>query len=152
MNYTNPTRPNFRSITPYLAVDNAMQAHDFYHRAFDAEIVARLRTPDGHVAYGALRIGDSMIVVVDEMESVGLRSPRNGGTCSIVLSVSDADMLFVRAVNEGAQPIVPVAPSFAGERHGLLLCPFGHRWIISTRTDDLSDDEITKRWEKLFEA
>ena len=146
MNRVDPLRPGYHTVTPYLAVEDALAAHEFYQRAFGAVVVARLDAPDGRVVHGALRFGDSIVVVVDEMEPVGLRTPRNGGTCSISLSVEDADAVFARAVAAGARAVVPVRESFAGERHGLLVCPFGHRWIVSTRTEDLSDEEIAARF------
>lgn len=144
-----PVRPGYRTITPYLAVRDAAAAHEFYRQAFGAEVVAVLTLPSGRIMYGELRIGDSTLVVVDEMPDVGLFSPEHGGTTSLVLSGPDADGRFARAVAAGAVAVIPVSDSFSGDRHGVLRCPFGHRWIISCRTEAISDDEIRARWERV---
>jgi len=141
-------RNQLRTITPWLAVDGARKAHDFYVRAFDA-IPLACEPPTGRVALGLLRFGDTVVSVVDPIEQLGLRSPKNGGTCSIALDVADADALFARAVHLGATAMAKVAASFAGERHGLIVCPFGHRWILSTRTEDLTVDQVVDRFRRL---
>jgi PhnB protein len=145
----NPLRPGTHTATAWLAVEGVQAAHEFYRQAFDAHIGVVLETQDGRVVHGEVRIGDTVIVVVDEMPAVGLVAPARGGTCTIALAVENADAMFARAVALGARAVAPVHDSFAGERHGLLVCPFGHRWIISTRTEDLSDQEIVVRFEAL---
>jgi len=142
-----PVRPGYRTLTPYLAVNDARAAHEFYRRAFGAEVVALLALPNGRVMYGELRIGDSTLVVVDEMPDVGLFTPEHGGATSLVISGSDADGRFAKAVDAGATAVIPVADSFSGDRHGVLRCPFGHRWILTARTEDVTDDQIRTRWD-----
>lgn len=149
MSEVNPLRPGHHAVTPYLAVRDARAAHEFYQRAFGADVRHVLDTADGRIAYAELHFGDSIVVVVDEMEAVGLRAPEHGGVATLVLGGADADGRFARAVAEGARAVFPVAPSFAGERHGLVLCPFGHRWILSTRTEELSDQQIRDRWRSI---
>ena len=147
MDPVNPVRPGYRTLTPYVAVSDAKRAHAFYRQAFDAQVVAILETPDGRVMHGELRIGDSAIVVVDEMPEVGLHAPEHGGITSLVLAGPDAEGVFARAVAAGATPAIPVADSFSGDRHGVLVCPFGHRWIVTTRVEALTDDQIRARWD-----
>ena len=144
-----PIRPGYRTLTPYLAVNDAVRAHEFYQRAFGAEVVAVLALPNGRIMYGQLRIGDSTIVVVDEMPDVGLVAPEHGGITSLVVSGPDVDGRFARAVEAGATVVIPVSDSFSGDRHGVIRCPFGHRWIISARTEPVTDDEIRARWERM---
>lgn len=148
----NPIREGYHTLTPYLGVDDAAKAHAFYEAAFGATPVARLDGPGGRVAHGALRLGDSIFVVIDEIPQMGLRSPAKGGVCSVLIYCEDADALFARAVAAGATPVAPVADTFSGDRHGLLVCPFGHRWIISSRTEDVSDEEVRARWNELIGA
>lgn len=139
--------PHFHTVTAWLAVDDARRAHDFYADVFEAVVLA-CEPHVGPVRMGVLRFGDSLISVVDPMPQVGLVTPKDGGTCSIALNVADADAMFARAVDRGAHPVAPIRATFAGERHGVLLCPFGHRWILSTRTEDLRLDEIVKRFRR----
>jgi PhnB protein len=137
--------PPRRTVTPWLAVEDARAAHDFYTRAFDATSLA-CEASNGRIVLGLLRFGDSLVAVVEPMESMGLRAPKDGGRCSIALEVPDADAMFARAVSLGAHAIAPVRVSFAGERHGLVVCPFGHRWILSTRTEDLAFEQVLERF------
>jgi PhnB protein len=138
----------YRSGTPLLAVHDAAAALDFYQRAFGARLTTRLDTPDGRVMHAALLFDDSAIVVVDEMPEVGLRSPKHyGGTpFSIIVACADAESGHARAVSAGARSLAPVQPDFSGARHGLVECPFGHRWILSSRIEELSADDIAERF------
>ncbi|WP_433734097.1 VOC family protein [Nocardia sp. CA-129566] len=139
---------HYRSGTALIAVHDAAAALEFYQRAFDARLGTRLDAPDGRVMHAALLIDDSAIVVVDEMPEVGLRSPKHygGAPFSILLACVDADAAHARAVAAGARALAPVQADFSGGRHGLVQCPFGHRWLLSSRTEDLSLDEIARRF------
>lgn len=140
------TRSGYATLTAYLAVEDAAAAHRFYCDVFGATVAALLQDANGRIVHGALRIGDSTIVVNDEMPQVGLVAPARGGTCSTLLYCADADAVFARAVAAGARPIAPVTQNFSGERHGLLVCPFGHRWIIATQVEEVPDAEVRRRW------
>jgi PhnB protein len=139
---------HYRSGTPLIAVHDAPAALDFYQAAFGARPLVRLDAPDGRVMHAALLIYGSPVVIADEMPEVGLRSPRHyGGTpCSIILACPDADTAHARAVAAGAQSLAPVQDDFSGSRHGLVQCPFGHRWLTTSRTEDLSFAEIQDRF------
>lgn len=145
---------HYRSGTPLIAVHDANAAIGFYQRAFGARLGTRLDAPDGRVMHAALLLDDSAIVVVDEMPEVGLHSPEHyGGTpFSIILACADADAAHTRAVAAGARSLAPVQADFSGSRHGLVRCPFGHRWILSSRTEELPAAEVTRRYRRWLAA
>lgn len=135
----------YHSITPYLTVDNAKDAIDFYKRAFDAKQTVRMDSPDGKISHAELKIGDSMLMISDAMR--GARSPRSlGGTpVNIFLYVDDVDTVFNRATHAGAKVDMPVDDMFWGDRYGKLTDPFGHSWSIATHKEDVSPAEMQKR-------
>jgi len=145
-------RAGHTTITPYLAVEDARAAHDFYIAAFGAERLQGLEDRDGRIVYGPLRIGNALVIVIDAMPAVGLLPPRLGGTSTLLLFFPDADAVYARAVAAGARAMVPVQPMFSGDRHGLLVCPFGHRWIIATQVEHVGDEEIVRRWKAMQAA
>ena len=140
--------PHYRSGTPFIAVHDAPAALAFYQDAFGAQPLARLDAPDGRVMHAALLIHGSPVVVVDEMPEVGLHSPRHyGGTpFSIVLACEDADAVHDKAVAAGARSLASVRDDFSGSRHGLIECPFGHRWLPTSRAEDLTFGQIEERF------
>jgi PhnB protein len=137
----------FRTVTPYLIVDGAAKALEFYVRAFGAEETFRFPTPDGKIGHAEIRIGDSMVMLADEYPGIGYKSPQAyGGTpVSICLYVADADKLFARAIAAGARVQRPVQDQFYGDRTGTLIDPFGHVWSISTHKEDVSPEEMQSR-------
>lgn len=141
-------RDHYRSGTPFIAVHDAAAALAFYEAAFDAEVLARLEAPGGRVMHAAVLVRGSLVVVADEMPEVGLRSPRHygGAPFSILLNCADAAAAVAQAVAEGADLLAPVQDTFSGDRHGLVRCPYGHRWILSTRTEDLTFAEVQERF------
>ncbi|GIH47132.1 PhnB protein [Microbispora rosea] len=146
--------PHYRSGTPLIAVHDAPAALDFYQAAFGAQPLARLDAPDGRVMHAAILIYGSPVVVADEMPEVGLHSPHHyGGTAfSIILACEDADAAHARAVAAGALSLAPVQEDFSGSRHGLVQCPFGHRWLTTSRTEALSFDQINDRFQAWLAA
>lgn len=142
-------RARHTSLTPYLAVEDARAAHDFYVTAFGAERLQGLEDADGRIVYGPLRIGGALMVVNDAIPAAGLLPPRLGGTTTLLLFFPDADAAYERAVAAGARPVTPMNLMFIGDRHGLLICPFGHRWIIATQVEHAGDEEILARWAKM---
>ena len=145
---------HYRSGTPLIAVHDADAAIEFYQRAFDARLGTRLDAPDGRVMHAALVVDDSPIVVVDEMPEVGLYAPEHygGSPFSIILACADADAAHARAVAAGARSLAGVQADFSGGRHGLVRCPFGHRWVLSGRTEELSAAEVTHRYRRWLAA
>jgi PhnB protein len=140
-------REHYRTGTPFLAVTDASAAISFYRDAFDAEVLIRLEA-GGRVMHAALLVHGGIVVVVDEMPEVGLFSPAHYGGVPMSISVNcpDADAAVSRARTAGATVLAPVQDSFSGDRHGLLRCPYGYRWILSTRVRDLSVAEVERRF------
>jgi PhnB protein len=143
-----PIPDGYRTVTPYLTVKGAARAIDFYKRAFGAEELERMTGPDGQsVVHGEIRIGDSVVMLSDELPGTGNHSPQTlgGTTASIFLYVPDVDVAFQRAVDAGAKATMPPADMFWGDRFGKLVDPFGHAWGMATHKEDLSPEEIRRR-------
>ena len=140
------------SITPYLTVNDAADALDFYKRAFGAEETMRLVEPSGRIGHAEIMISGSPIMLSDEYPELDALSPRTrgGSTVGIHVYVEDVDEVFARAVAEGATPVRPVKDEFYGDRSGKLIDPFGHVWYIATKKDDLSAAEVTNRYDDLM--
>ena len=138
----------FHTVTPYLTVSDSARAIDFYKGAFGAEELSRLNSPDGKVAHAEIKIGDSIIMLSDEMPGWG-RSPQSlGGTAvDIFLYVPDVDRIFNQAVAAGAKIAMPVSDTFWGDRYGRVTDPFGHSWSLATHKEDVPADELRKRAE-----
>lgn len=133
-----------RSITPHLICDGAADAIEFYKKAFGAEEMMRLPGPNGRLMHGSVRIGDSMVMLVDEVPEWGTLGPKalKGSPVTIHLMVDDVDAIFAQAVDAGATVKMPVADMFWGDRYGLVVDPFGHVWSIATHVRDMTPDEI----------
>ena len=143
-----PIPDGYRTVTPYLTVKGGAQAVEFYKRAFGAQEGERMTGPDGKsVMHTELKIGDSMIMLSDELPQMGSRSPETlgGTTGSIFLYVPDVDAAFKRAVDAGAKATMPPTDMFWGDRFAKLTDPFGHEWAMATHKEDLSHEEIRKR-------
>ena len=147
-----PVPEGFHSVTPAFAVKDAAKAIDFYKRAFGAEEVSRMTAPDGKVMHAEIRIGDSIIMLGDEVPGMGNVSPQTAGTTTMSLHiyVPDVDAAFDRAVKAGAKPTMPVADMFWGDRYGKLTDPFGHSWSVGTHKEDVSAQEVERRGKEMF--
>ena len=147
-----PIPDGYHTATPYLNVRDAAGAIEFYKKGFGASELTRLVGPGGKVLHAEIKIGDSVIMIAEETEEWGNKSPQTlGGTpVRIVLYVEDVDALARQAVAAGAKLLVPVADQFYGDRSGRLQDPFGHLWLISTHTEDVSPEEMRKRTDALF--
>ena len=142
-----PIPDGYRTATPYLIVQGAAQAIEFYKRAFGASELLRMPDPQGRVAHAEIKIGDSVIMLADEHPAVGHRGPRSlgGSSVSILLYVADVDQVFERSVKAGAKAQRPVADQFYGDRAGTLEDPFGHVWTIATHIEDVPPEELERR-------
>ena len=144
---------DFHTITPQLVVTGVSEAIAWYTTALGAHELLRNLGPDGHtVMHAELLLGDSRFLVHDELPGSG-RSPASlGGTAvTLHLYVEDVDALFNRAVSAGAEPLMAVADQFWGDRYGMIRDPFGHRWSIASRIEDLSPRDLQARaadWSK----
>lgn len=145
-NTVNPIPDGYHSLTPYLAVADGPAAIDFYQRVFGAEVISRQDLPDGKVAHAELRFGDSMVQLSDQMPEIGLRAPTGDWVhSSLVHYVPDVDSTFARAVEAGARQVEPVSTFVTGDRYGTVIDPFGHRWAIMTKVENVSKEEAERR-------
>jgi len=134
----------YHSVTPAIIVRDAAAAIDFYQRAFGAQEVNRMAGPDGKIMHAEIRIGDSLVMLGEENEQWGTKSPllTNGNPGSLHLYVDDADASFDRALAAGATVRYPLENAFWGDRYGKVADPFGHEWGIATRVKNLTDAEM----------
>jgi uncharacterized glyoxalase superfamily protein PhnB len=134
------------SVTPHLVCAGAAKAIDFYQKAFGATETGRMPGPDGRLMHAAIRIGDSTVMLADEMPEWGSLGPTSlkGSPVTIHLYVDDVDKFVERAVKAGAKVTMPVADQFWGDRYGKLEDPFGHHWSVATHVRDLTPDEMKK--------
>jgi PhnB protein len=142
-----PIPDGYHSVTPYLILNAAGDAIAFYQAAFGAAEVMRMDDLSGRVRHAEISIGDSRIMLADEHAEIQALSPKTigGSPVSIHLYVEDVDAAVERAVAAGGKLIRPVADQFYGDRVGGIEDPFGYRWFIATRKEDLMMDEIRRR-------
>jgi PhnB protein len=142
-----PIPDGYPQVMPYLCVDNAVAAIDFYTKVLGAKERMRMPSPDGTIGHAELQIGDSVIMLSDEYPDMGVRSAKSIGGSPVTLSVyvEDVDGVFDLAVTSGAKALRPVQDQFYGDRSGQFEDPFGHRWSVATHIEDISPDEMAKR-------
>ncbi|HET6278887.1 MAG TPA: VOC family protein [Candidatus Polarisedimenticolia bacterium] len=147
MSGVKPVPEGYSTITPHLVVDGAAEAIEFYVKAFGAEEISRMPGPNGRLMHAEIRIGDSRVMLVDTFPQWGSKGPDalGGSPVTIHIYVDDADALFTRAVAAGARVTLPIADMFWGDRYGKLEDPFGHKWSIASRIENLSSEEIVAR-------
>ena len=148
----NPIPKGYHSVTPGLAVRDAAQALEFYKKAFGAKEKFRMPGPDGKIMHAEIMIGNSHIMVGEEMPEMNHLSPQalNGTPVNLYVYVKNVDKAFDQAVRAGATVVMPVMDAFWGDRHGSLKDPFGHSWGLATHKRDLSPKEIKKAAEEWF--
>ena len=138
-----------QGLMPYIAVRGGAKAIDFYVEALGAVEKYRLVDPaDGKVGHAELTLGDNTLMLSDEYPDFGALSPESlgGSPVKLHLYVDDADETFARAVQAGAIELRPVKDQFFGDRSGLIQDPFGHSWFIASKVEDVSPQEMQKRW------
>ncbi len=151
----NPIPDGFRTITPHLVIDGAVKALDFYKKAFGAEEILRMPSPDGtKLMHAEIQIGDSRIMLADDFPefSGAPRNPKKLGESSVTIHiyVPDCDAAFKRAVDAGAKVTMPLQDMFWGDRYGSVKDPFGHNWSIATHKADLTPEQIGEAAKKAF--
>lgn len=146
-----PIPDGYQSAIPYLAIKDAVNAIEFYKKAFGAVEEMCLAYPDGKIAHAEMTIGDARIMIADEDPAYNV-SPQtlSGSTVSINVYVEDVDALVNQAVAAGATLRFPVQDQFYGDRSGLVVDPFGHVWIIATHTEDVPYEEMHQRFLALY--
>lgn len=144
----NPIPDNYPRVSPYLYIDGAAAAIDFYVDVLGAEVRGDvMRAPDGKIGHAELELGGSLIMLADEFPDMGACSPKTLGGSAVGLHVyvEDADATVAAAATEGATIVRPVADQFYGDRLGQIEDPWGHRWSIASHIEDVSPDEMAKR-------
>jgi PhnB protein len=142
-----PIPDGYASVTPYLIINGAKAAIEFYKTVFGATERLCLPGPDGRVAHAELEIGDSVIMLADECPERGAKSPQTygGSPVSIHLYVNNSDQVYAKALAAGAKSIRPVENQFYGDRSGGFADPFGHQWHVATHVEDVSPAELQRR-------
>ena len=142
-----PIPEGYHSVTPYLIINGAASAIEFYQKAFGATELFRFPAPDGKIGHAEIKIGDSPIMLADEFAEMGYKGPQalGGSPVSLMIYLEDVDTVFNRAVEAGASVKEAVQDKFYGDRTGTLTDPFGHVWHVSTHKEDVSMEEMEKR-------
>jgi PhnB protein len=137
----------YHSMTPYLIIDGAAKAIEFYTKAFGATELLRLPGPGGKLGHAEIKIGDSILMMADEMPDMGYRGPKalGGSPVGILLYVADVARTFEKAVVAGATVDRPIQDQFYGDRSGSVIDPFGYKWTISTHVEDVPPEEMQRR-------
>jgi PhnB protein len=144
---TQPIPEGYHTVTPYLAVEDATEAIEYYTKAFGAKERVRMETPDGKVGHAELEIGDSLVMLSDPFPQASTKPPNElGGTSvSVFMYVEDVDAVVKQAVDAGATVTMEVADQFWGDRFGSVKDPFGHLWSIATHVEDVPPEEMAER-------
>jgi PhnB protein len=142
-----PIPDGYPRLNPYLIVDGAAKAIEFYQAVFGARERSRLGAPGGKIGHAELEIGDSLIMIADEFPSMDAFGPAKFGGSPIGLHiyVADVDAVASKAVAAGGKLVRPVQNQFYGDRSGTIEDPFGHRWHVATHVEDVTEDEIARR-------
>jgi PhnB protein len=137
----------YHTVTPYLVIKGAAAAIDYYKKAFGAAERMRMEGPGGTIGHAELIIGDSTVMLADEVAEMGYRSPKTlgGSPVSILLYLENVDDVFKRALAAGGRELRPLENQFYGDRMGTLEDPFGHVWSIATHVEDVSPEEMQRR-------
>jgi PhnB protein len=142
-----PIPEGYPQVTPYLCIDGASDAIEYYSKVFDAKERMRMPAPDGKVGHAELQIGESVIMLADEFPEMGALSPKTIGGTPVTISVyvQDVDDVFKRAIDGGAKSLRAVENQFYGDRSGQFEDPFGHHWSVASHVEDVPPDEMAKR-------
>jgi PhnB protein len=142
-----PIPEGYHTVTPYLIVKGAAEAIEFYKAAFGAQELFRMPMPDGKIGHAEIQIGSSIIMLAEEMEEMGHRSPQslNGCPVGFVVYVENVDTEFQRAIDTGATVVRPLENKFYGDRMGSVRDPFGFEWSLGTHIEDVAPEEMNRR-------
>lgn len=146
-----PIPEGYHAITPYLVVNNAAKAIDFYRAAFGAKEKFRIPAPGGKIGHAEIEVGNSVVMLADEHPDHGFKGPQSyGGTpVSLLFYTTDVDGVVKKAISAGAEVMKPVEDQFYGDRMGTLRDPFGHIWSVATHVEDVSPEEMNRRMAKM---
>lgn len=143
----NPIPEGYPRVTPYLAVDNAAAAIDFYVSVLGGTERMRMPAPGGKIGHAEIEIGNSLVMLADEYHDQDFLGPKALGGTPVTLHtyVEDVDTVFARALAAGARELRPVKNEFYGDRVGQFEDPFGHRWSVSSHIEDIDEEEMARR-------
>jgi PhnB protein len=149
-----PIPDGYPQVTPYLSVDDASAAIEFYGKVLGATERMRMPAPGGKIGHAELQMGDSVIMLADEAPEMDFRAPKALGGTPVTISVyvEDVDAVFQKAVDAGAKAVRSVENQFYGDRSGQFEDPFGHRWSVATHVEDVPPDEMAKRAAEMMSA
>jgi PhnB protein len=149
-----PIPDDYPRVMPYLIVEGAKEAIDFYKRVFGAQERLRLGGPDGRIGHAELQFADSVVMIADAFPDMGIQDPRQigGSPVSMTIYVEDVDATFAAALQLGAQEVRPVEDKFYGDRAGQFEDPWGHRWTVMTHVEDVTPDVLRARAESFVEG
>ena len=149
-----PIPEGYGSVTPYLIVQGAANAIDYYKKVFGATERMRMPGPDGKIAHAEIQIAGSYIMLADENPEMGARSPKTvgGSSISLLVYVENVDRTVEKAVAAGAKVKSKVENKFYGDRMGGIEDPFGHQWYVATHVEDVSPEEMQRRMEAMAHA
>ena len=141
-----PIPEGYHSITPYLTIDGAAEAIEYYKKAFGATELFRMEH-EGKIGHAEMKIGDSPLMLADECLERGNKSPKalGGSPVGIMIYVEDVDTMYPQAIAAGGTEVSPLQDQFYGDRSGTLADPYGHVWTVATHKEDVSSEEIDKR-------
>jgi PhnB protein len=152
-----PIPEGYQTVTPHVVLDDCARAIDFYTKAFGAKERMRMPGPGGKIAHAEIKIGDSIVMMNDEMPSMPgqpgvYKSPKAAGfaTAALFLYVKDVDAAFERAVKAGCTVRTPVTDMFWGDRWGQVIDPFGLTWGLATHKEDLTPKQMAKRQQEFM--
>jgi PhnB protein len=142
-----PIPDGYQSVIPYLIVDGAGDAIDWYTKSLGAKEMVRMGGPGGKVGHAELQFGDSVVMLADEFPDMGIKSPKTigGSPVNLCVYLEDVDATFDDAVKGGAKVLQPVEDKFYGDRSGQIEDPFGHIWSLMTHVEDVSPEEMERR-------
>jgi len=142
-----PIPEAYHTVTPYLIIEGATEAIEFYKQAFGAKELFRFPAPEGKIGHAEIKIGDSPIMLADAYPDMGYNGPKSlgGSPVSLMIYVENVDTVFNQAVQAGATVKEAVSDKFYGDRLGSLIDPFGHIWHVSTHKEDVSLEEMERR-------
>ena len=145
-----PIPDGMHTVTPHLVCAGAADAIEFYKKAFNAVELGQIKGPQEKLLHGAIRIGDSTVMLVDEFPDWGAFGPKSlkGSPVTIHLYVEDVDAFVAHATAAGAKITLPLQDMFWGDRYGKLEDPFGHHWSVATHIRDVSPDEMREAAQK----
>ena len=149
-----PIPDGYPRVIPYLCVDGAAKAIEFYTEVLDAKERMRMDGPGGKIGHAELEVGDSVIMLSDEYPDMQQLGPKLIGGTPVTVSVyvEDVDATFAKAIKAGAKELRPLENQFYGDRTGGFEDPFGHKWHVASHVEDVPPDEMAKRAAKMMEG